>query len=227
MSTRASIQAKFPSAWVCAAPSDSSSTYAVHTEQPLHEPDARFDGTFSWLPPMEAAVQRMMEPYWIDNEDRDTIAEGFEPAVEAALASAYELPEAFLRFMRSEDLRRRVPSPTACYFDAPERIVRAPSPGDGILFRFLNDQQWCAHWYLYVERGGAHAVVTSRFAFDVDLIPGEEGDAIEAVVYECAPDFERFIHRMWFEGTAWLASVNKHRPLTDAESRYLAQFARS
>lgn len=110
---------------------------------------------------MEPAVRRQMELHWASDADRCTLASAFEPAVADAEARGYGLPESFLRFMRSPDLQRRVPSPTACYFDAPERVVEAPAPGDGILVRFLNDQQWCAHWYLYVERGGAHAVVTS------------------------------------------------------------------
>lgn len=174
---------------------------------------------------MEPAVRRQMELHWASDADRCTLASAFEPAVADAEARGYGLPESFVRFMRSPDLQRRVPSPTACYFDAPERVVEAPAPGDGILVRFLNDQQWCAHWYLYVERGGAHAVVTSPHALDLEPSGGEGGDTFNAALHRCAPDFECFIYRMWLEGSVWFALATGHRALTPAEARYVAEVA--
>lgn len=228
MDSATPVRAPFPSAWIgtslpgCRPVQGTYGTFFEASPPALEE---TFDGSFAWLPPMEPTVRRQMEPHWASDADRCTLAEGFEPAVADAKARGYLLPESFLRFMRSTELQRRVPSPTACYFDAPERVVEAPAPGDGILVRFLNDQQWCAHWYLYVERGGAHAVVASQCALDVDALEGEGGDAFDATLRLCAPDFERFVYRMWLEGSTWFALATGHRALTPAEALYVAEVA--
>lgn len=220
------LRATFPTAWF--GPSLSSDgpgadTYGVFDEPGALALDVTFDGSFAWLPPMDDVARRAMEPHWKFNKVRGNLGTHFEPAVASATARGFVLPDAFLRFMRSTALQRRIPSPTACYFDAPERVVDAPTPGDGILLRFYNDQQWCMLWYLYVERGGAHAVIASPYAFDAEPIADGGGDRPDLGLYRCAPDFERFIYRTWLDGTVWFALVKKHRPLTDDERRYLAR----
>ncbi|MFO0609240.1 MAG: hypothetical protein U0324_39110 [Polyangiales bacterium] len=222
------VRADFPIGWVgTPLPGDrtASLTYAAALEPSPPTLEAAFDGSFAWLPPMEPAVRRRMEPHWRSDADRCTLASSFEPAVAEATSKGFALPEGFLHFMRSTELQQRVPSPTACYFDAPERIVEAPAPGDGVLVRFLNDQQWCQHWYLYVERGGAHAVVTSPYALDCDFLDDGGGND-GAPLLLCAPDFERFVYRLWLEGSAWFALALGHRALTPAEARYVAEAAR-
>lgn len=161
-----------------------------------------------------------MEPYFRDNESKDRLAVRFEMTVDEALARGLAIPEVFLKFMRSLELRERVPSCTACYFDAPDRLV---DMGDGgVLFRFLNDQQWCVLWRLYLGSDGKQAVVESYQAFDLEsaeFTPADFGD--DPALWICAPDFETFLFRFWLENNTWFAENDAYRALTDLEKQYL------
>jgi hypothetical protein len=94
------------------------------------------DGSLSWLTPLEAPLDAMMAPYLAEGEKRDLIATHFEKNVADAQARGFTVPEVFLKFMRSRELRRSIPSCTACYFDAPEHLVEMDD--GGVLFRFLS-----------------------------------------------------------------------------------------
>src|ERR1051325_10329588 len=63
------------------------------------------------------------DSYLAEGEKRDLIATHFEKNVADAQARGFTVPEVFLKFMRSRELRRSIPSCTACYFDAPEHLV--------------------------------------------------------------------------------------------------------
>jgi hypothetical protein len=127
--------------------------------------------------------------------------------------------------MRSEAAQQRIPSCTACYFDAPQRIVAAPPPGNGILLRFMNDQQWCVLWHLYVEKSGAHAVLASEVAFDLDAEEDDE-EAPKPTLVLCGSSFEEFLYRIWIENSAWFALVEGHRDLSAREKAYLEHYRR-
>jgi hypothetical protein len=182
------------------------------------------DGSLSWLTPLDDNLLANMAPYFADGEKRDLIATHFEKNVADAQARGFTVPEVFLKFMRSRELRRRIPSCTACYFDAPERLVEMDD--GGVLFRFLDDQQWCVLWYLYLGPNQTQAIVASCHAFDVD---DEKEIANETHVYAnddspwtwvCAPDFESFLFRFWLENHIWFVENESHRELTELERKY-------
>jgi hypothetical protein len=89
----------------------------------------------------------------------------------------------------------------------------------------MNDQQWCFLWYLYVEKDGAHAVLASDRALDIDddLEESENGDE-QPLLRLCAQDFEQFVFRFWLENCIWYVLHEKHRPLSLTEKRYLAHY---
>jgi len=182
------------------------------------------DGSLSWLTPLDDILSANMAPYFADGESRDQIATHFEKNVREAQARGFTVPEVFLKFMRSRELRRSIPSCTACYFDAPERLVEMAD--GGVLFRFLDDQQWCVLWYLYLGPNQTQAIVASCHAFDVE-------DAKEIAhetsnypndnspwTWICAPDFESFLFRFWLENHIWFVEHEHHRELTELERKY-------
>jgi hypothetical protein len=222
------IEAHFPRGWF--APNlpgyrETTTTYGCFDYDELPPLEEKLCGDFAWLTPMDDLIQKEMLPFWEDNQTRDQIAANLEHIISEAKTRGFTLPDSFLRFMRSEALQRRMPSSTACYFDAPERIVEASAPAEGILIRFMNDQQWCILWYLYVEKSGAHAVLASDRALDIDDEPQEsENEKNQPSFYMCAQDFEEFIFRCWLENCVWYVLHEKHRPLTAREERYLAHY---
>lgn len=193
---------------------------------------APLDGSLSWLTPLDAHVRDEMEPHFADEESRDQLAARFDKTVEEARAGGFRAPAAFLKLMRSRELRRRAPSCSACYFDAPDCLVET---GDGgVLWRFLNDQQWCMLWYLYLGKDGGEAVVASWRALDVsedetgeeeeeeevdvpDLGPGDPG------IWVCAQDFETFLFRFWLENNVWFVKHDAHRAMTAIEKEFVRQ----
>jgi hypothetical protein len=184
---------------------------------------ALLDGSLSWLKPMDKHVGAEMEPHFADAEKRDQLSARFEKTVEEAKAAGFAVPEVFLQFMRFRELRHRIPSCTACYFDAPDRLVKMAD--GGVLFRFLNDQQWCVLWYLYLGPDTKEGIVASSYAFDVDEA-GFNGDesAEDADVWVCAFDFESFLFRFWVENNIWFAKNDGYRELTELERHYELQF---
>jgi len=222
------ISAKFQEGW--SGPElpgyrEIDATYGYFPLTSLPPLEQKLDGSFSWLTPMDAAVRKELEPHWRSDRSRSKLRTQLEPILAEAGKQGYELPPSFVSFMRSEVLQQRVPSCTACYFDAPDRIVPAPPPAKGILIRFMNDQQWCILWYLYVERGGAHAVVTSDVALDlVREEEDEESGQATPHLLRCAAGFEEFIYRSWIENSAWFALNERHRELSPVEKRYLAHY---
>lgn len=100
-------------------------------------------------------------------------------------------------------------------------MVDAPPPGQGVLFRFLNDQQGCLFWSLYVERSGAHAVLVSDRAFDVS---DPEAECVPTELLLCADDFETFLYRFRLENDLWFVLSEGRRPTTAREKRYLEHY---
>jgi len=229
MSRSDSTGAVFPHGWFGPALRgyrEAPATYGYDDYNALPPLEEEFDGSLAWLTPIDDLVAREMQPHWEHARRRSKLAMNFERIVAEAMQHGYKVPETFLQFMRSEALQKRIPSCTACYFDAPERIVDAPAPGAGILIRFMNDQQWCVVWHLYIDRHQSHAIVASPRAFDVeDDLDLPEANEEESQLVMCAPDFETFLYRFWLENSAWFALEMKHRPLTQREKGYLAYYA--
>lgn len=188
----------------------------------------RHDGSLRWLPSMDPWIADALGG--IADDDRSEARQNL-PRIQAHAAQlSLALPTAFVRFLASPDLQRRVPSATACYIDLPERIVPSPFGDGGYLLRFLNDQQWVLLWYLYLGRDREHAILVSPHLLGED--DGEETDhndpapRVDALLrdtYVCAPDFETFLHRFWLENRIWFA-LTAGRELDPEQQDYVRHF---
>jgi hypothetical protein len=151
------------------------------------------------------------------------------------------LPDAFMRLMAAPELQTRIPDDTGCWFSLYQApLVPCPGTEDGFVVRFLNDQQACILWYLYLSRHGAEAVLAavdcypeapSPYLERLDT-PDEDGPltdvqrhAVLARTYACAPSFEAFLYRWRLEVTLSMKLDGSDRePLTAEERRYLAHY---
>lgn len=122
---------------------------------------------------------------------------------------AVPVPAVFESFMQRPDLQTAVPSCTACYWDISGKTAEGPFDDGATLLRFLNDQQGCIHWYLYLRPDGGHSVVAGGGWYD-DPYPTAKADMRGDLVL-VAPDFERFVYRFWVENTAWFEVVEEER----------------
>jgi hypothetical protein len=201
--------------------------YAYDSIPPIAE--SQFTGTLDWLqPPEQGSLMPMSEDPHAPGETQH-----FTPQLEKIAAQAEQLgltlPPGFLQFMASPELQDRIPSCTACYFSLGKEIIPCPGSENGYLLRFLNDQQDCLLWYLYLTPKGEHCVVVSAY-----LLDDEEDDsgplsenAMNNVVRNtqvCAPSFESFLYRFWLENTLWFNLNEAEAPLTDAQRAYLAHY---
>jgi hypothetical protein len=196
-------------------------TYTVVPYEALPALPSRAGAMFEWLD-RAAEVEDALQVRSNDEEELtgDDLESWMAALEEETAPLGVTVPPSFQRFMTDPRLHARVPTCTACYLDLPERLVEPPG-GEGLLVRFLNDQQCCFLWYLRLFAGGKHDVVCARPEF----IEDPEGESLDdAVVLHdltvCAPSFEDFIHRFWIENTLWYANREK-RALTRDEQAYV------
>jgi hypothetical protein len=154
------------------------------------------------------------------------------------------LPPAFIRLMAAPDLLDRIPEYAGCRFSLyVAQLEPCPGSEDGFVARFMNDQQDCVLWYLYLTRHGEEAMLAVRDPYpdapspylerlvrlDEDgPLTDEQRRAVLANTFVCAPSFEAFIYQWWLEATIYM-KLNEYdsAPLTEEERRYLAHsFAR-
>ncbi|GAA2062294.1 hypothetical protein [Polymorphospora rubra] len=177
---------------------------------PLPEP--LFDGRFAWLAGARDPRVAYMRP--------------IDARADKALLGA-GLPDPFVEFMGRPELSGAVPSCTACWWQWPARPVPSPVGAGARLLRFLNDQQDCLFWYLYLEPDGGHRVLAGGINYDTWAEDGiDETDAAGDLV-EVAPDFERFVYRFWVENLAWFEVVGQERDWDDLSppvQDYLAHY---
>jgi|GEM_PF-1083442 len=150
----------------------------------------------------------------------------------------YPVPQSFRYFITHPGLQRRIRSSTACYLELPNFLVETAGPERGCLIHFLSDQQWCLHWYLYLNEAGEERVLCSPN--DYGMYPekdrmGEEGRTAAAVAADgafdiatmemgiCARSFSEFIYRFWIENELWWA-LEDGVPLTPAQQAYVAAY---
>jgi hypothetical protein len=136
-----------------------------------------------------------------------------------------KLPESFVKFLASSELRSRVRSATDCYFEMPDKIAEYPPGRRRYLISFLSDSQGCLYWYLYVAADSdEHCVVVSDVEFGSDW-DGDAADSDDAGgrVSFCAPTFEAFIYRFWIENEIWFALDDK-RALTEEQQKYVSHY---
>jgi len=182
-------------------------------------------GSFAWL------RDAPLSPHGLDFGDdaeqgagegarKDAIDTRLATVVAQADKLGLTVPAALVAFIGHPELHRRVPSCTACYLDVPTGLVPLPDGQPGLLLRFMNDQQCCLLWYVLLQPGGAHCVVSAVPEFDHTAT----GESLEDVctprdLAVCAPSFEAFMHRFWLENTLWFA-VSKKTPLTAEQQAY-------
>lgn len=166
-------------------------TYSLYPAESLPPlPSEEFSGGYSWLTDAPKPPHGGMRG-------------GDRSAHVATLR--LDLPQSFVDFVSRPDLNGAVPSCTACYWDLSQTPTASPA-GDGAhVVRFLNDQQGCLFWYLYLRPDGSHAVICAPTYYDA---PDEdEGRASQAEplggAVLVADDFESFVYRFWVENLAW------------------------
>jgi hypothetical protein len=177
------------------------------------------DGTLGWLTPLDPRLDAEMAEFRRDAAERSRVDANLRSVLAEAARAGLRLPRAFARLMESHALQDRFPSVTACYFDLPRSIVRAPLTAGGQVVRFLNDQEGCLFWYLWLKTDGSDAVLCTDALLDdeaPDEVAGDSGEIIE-----CAASFEAFLYRYWLEQGLWFA-LRYRRPLTHEQERYSA-----
>lgn len=213
-------------------------TYCLYPYGEL-PPLPQLDGTLSWLG----------QPGWLESplvapERRERWSAEAQATVRDLAMQAEQLgltlPSAYVRLMAAPELYTRIPEYAGCWFNHGEaRLDPCPGAEDAYVVRFLNDQQDCTLWYLYLTKRGDEAVLAVRNPYPdapsnyLERLarPDEDGPltdqqrhAVLADTYVCAPSFEAFAYRWWLEATIYM-KVHEYssESLTAVESRYLAQ----
>jgi hypothetical protein len=194
-------------------------------------PEEKLTGKLQWLIPLDKDLDEDMQLYRLPSEERTSMIGTLKEMVSSAKQLGLSLPDIFLQLMSSTDLQDRIPSCTACYFDLSEKIVPCHGSKDGYIIRFLNDQQWCLTWYLYITPKGEHCTLVSPIWLDglvldseyANNITAEEQREIPRNIYVCSPSFEAFIYRFWLENSCWFNLIEQ-KPLTAEQQQYLSYY---
>lgn len=140
------------------------------------------------------------------------------------------VPTTLWELLASRKLQSRIPSCTACYFDLPLDWTASPFREGDQMLRFMNDQQCCYCWYLYVPTDQPPFVIASScvggnedFLEEVDFKSHPElVDNAWLRTFFVAPGFDEFIRRFWLENLIWFKLV-KGLKLLEREADYLRQ----
>lgn len=209
----------FPKVWIGPGIPGVRDCRGTYCETPLQRmPLVEASDNLSWLEPLDPALDAEFRrrhpraetggsPYLI--EARQVYSQNAKTILAQAKTLKLRLPEAFKELVQSADLNGRFLSPTACDFDLPEKIVSAPFGLDGHIIRFLNDQQCCVLWYLYLPAHGAPVVLAyypvegTEFLEELDMndvrAVAEASDATRVVAHT----FVEFLYRYWIESNVW------------------------
>jgi hypothetical protein len=189
-------------------------------------------GTLAWLGPLEEEVAGVMDVHHASDEALGRLKGNVAKLAAQAEQLGLRLPEAFLRLMASRALQDNIPSCTACYFSMSDEILPCPGSEGNYMIRFLNDQQDCVLWYLYLTPQGEECVLASPFLLDEFAGPANASSLTdewrEAIVQHtrvCAPSFEAFIYRFWLENTIWFGVNESDGELSAAAQHYVAHYA--
>jgi hypothetical protein len=224
----------FPKVWIgTRLPSASELKGSTYYEFPLPSlPHVEDADDLQWLAKLHPTIMQAMKPYRPSTYERQVYAAKARDILAQAEAMNLVLPISFSMLIQSEELQDRFPSWTACYFDLPASIVQAPFGLDGHIIRFLNDQQICVLWYLYLPRIGSPVVLASYAVEGLDFLE-ELNKNDKAVTHEAAKatyfaaeSLPGFLRRYWIEN--YIQFKTKHKlELTALEVDYLGKLDRS
>lgn len=190
---------------------------------PVQAPD-----DLKWLESLHPEIAAEMKPFRLGARERAIYAQNAHAILAQADALELRLPTVFKELIQSEEMQDRFPSATACYFDLPKEIVSAPLGLDGHIIRFLNDQQICVLWYLYLPREGGEAVLASYPVEGADFLEDLAMDNAQAVAEAfdatrlVARTFSEFLYRYWIENSIWFKK-SRGIDMTPAEAAYIRQ----
>ena len=203
--------ASFPTTWIGTGIPDVRDCDGTYCETSLDDmPTITVPDDLSWLVPLHPAIDEAMRPYRPDSRASQAFAQSAKAILTQAEELKLHLPTAFKELIQSEELRDRFPSATACYFDLPESIVPIPFGSDGYIVRFLNDQQICVLWYLYLPTHGAPSVLASYPVVEgadfLEQLDAEDTCAVANASHATrivARTFSEFLYRYWIENNIW------------------------
>lgn len=181
----------------------------------------------TWLIPLHPMIDKEMHDYRPDEEDRKTYRKRREVIIAEARSKKLALPDTFVQLMGSFELQDRIPSCTACYFDLPEKVIESPFRAGDHIIRFLNDQQVCVCWYLYLPADESPFVISSSgdgSAPFLDSIDFKKNPGLVALAQKytaiAAKSFDEFLYRFWIENCIWFHLYLK-LPLTPCQLEYV------
>lgn len=217
----------FPETWVCwgiPGVREIDGTYGRVSLCDLPSIEAPDD--LSWLSPFDQRVVAKMDakrlpgseplaPFFERNESaEDKPPSDLEDQLALIRAQAtrdgIQLPKSFVEIFQSSRMQGRFFNPTGCEFDlSAQGMTPDPFGLNGRLLRFMNDQQWCVNWYLFIPPNGG-AVVLSASETEVAMALEEHDPtnpnhvtAARAATSLSAHSFPEFAYRFWVEATLW------------------------
>jgi len=201
----------------------------TYCETPLQDlPSAQVSDDLKWLEPLHPVIAAEMRQFRPDARESQIYAQKAMAILAQAEELELRLPTAFKELIQSEELQDRFPSATACYFDLPGKIVSAPFGLDGHIIRFLNDQQICVLWYLYLPAQGAPTVLASHPVEGADFLEELNVEDVRALTDASdatrivARTFAEVLYRYWIENTVWFKKP-RDIDMTSAEAAYIQQ----
>ena len=197
-------------------------TYGRYRFDDLPAVPLELDGELGWLERAPRHKDHIGEKMAKKN------AAAIVPLREAVKRKRLKLPPAFVKFMATPALHRRIRSNTDCFLDLGSPPVASPV-GNGHLVRFLCDSQGCIFWYLFLTKNGSdHAVVASTdfYGTEEELQAASnwvsDGPDPEALVF-CGESFEEFLGRFWLENEIWFAGCDK-TPMPPGGAEYIERY---
>ena len=183
----------------------------------INELPHHLDCSFDWLgdTPLHAE--------WAIGDRSGELLDGqLKSAIKSASVHAIQLPTEFVEFLRNPLLHKHVRSASGCYLDVANTVIPLD---DGYLLRFLNDQQGCAFWYIYMNTDASdHCVVCSYEYHDLDDGDYELDEITASDFHICESSFERFVSRFWIENEIMFAQYDETPP-PDIPKKYLDLYA--
>lgn len=189
------------------------STYDLYPYDEL-PPLAAPDPTFAYLRADDQSSDAAATPTSEASQKREAeLRRSLDVLAGEAAALGMRLPEAFITFMRSRELR--LPAfdwGPGCWFSLADHLVPCPGFAEGRLVGFLRDQQDCIVWCLCLLPGGEYRVLALG-SDAVDTMPNAEGDALLGQ-FDPDEDYDKWDR----EELAHPVASLRHAPETVAEA---------